>query len=79
MILRANATNPIIDKIRLGDSFANLNLQCEMYFLQWHLVVNNETIILLRMTLIMTNKFDKYHYKYTCSAPPVDNIVKHNQ
>ena len=55
-ILRANATNPIIDQIRLGDSFANLNIACETDIHQRHLVVKNETITLVRMTLIMTNK-----------------------
>ena len=56
MISRANATSPIIDQIRLGDSFANLNIACEIDIHQRHLVVKNETITLVRMTLIMTNK-----------------------
>ena len=47
MISRANATSPIIDQIRLGDSFANLNIACEIDIHQGHLVVNNETIMYL--------------------------------
>ena len=46
-ISRDNATSPIIDQIRLGDSFANLNIACETDIHQSHLVVNNETIMYL--------------------------------
>ena len=58
-ISRDNATKPIIDKIRLGLDFANFNIQCEMYFQHCHLVVKKESIILVRMTLILNQKFEK--------------------